>query len=63
MGCGSSTNNAVASDANSPEVDKKPAITPNTPDGPRKLHVVHFNDVYNLEPTSKDPEAMGGCGR
>lgn len=57
MGCGSSTPNAA-----SPE-SKVSATMPVSPNGTRKLHVVHFNDVYNLEPTSKDPEAMGGCAR
>lgn len=29
----------------------------------RRLHVVHFNDVYNLEATSKDSGAFGGAAR
>ena len=31
---------------------------------PRRLHVVHFNDVYNLEPTGgHDGEPIGGAAR
>lgn len=75
MGCGSSSEgNSKAVKPEVKEEAKPQVITPSSPppqsasaaapdDGPRRLHVVHFNDVYNLEPTSKDPESYGGAAR
>lgn len=61
MGCGASN-----AEAATPPEAKKANVTaiPTTSISPkRKLHVVHFNDIYNMEPTSSDPDAFGGLAR
>ena len=57
MGCTNSKVVAVAA-------ADPPATEPPATSGPRRLHVVHFNDVYNLEPTGgHDGDPVGGAGR
>ena len=65
MGCGGSKQPDATTDEKPEKKETKSTTATEAVAGkPRRLHVMHFNDVYNLEPTGgKDGEPLGGASR